>query len=147
MSEQVIFEGGCLCGAVRYRATAAPLRGMICHCRLCRRHSGAPALAFVHFPADVFEWLGSPPGWYRSSPHAERSFCHACGSTLGMREEVLADRVQVCVGSLDDPSGVHIDDHVWTRSRLSWFDTADSLPRFAQSSTAVPSQATDSDTG
>ncbi|MEE8456169.1 MAG: GFA family protein, partial [Limibaculum sp.] len=39
MSETV-FEGGCLCGAVRYRATARPLRCVICHCADCRKHSG-----------------------------------------------------------------------------------------------------------
>ncbi|MBU8975485.1 MULTISPECIES: GFA family protein [unclassified Lysobacter] len=145
MSEQMIFDGGCLCGAIRYRATSAPLRGVICHCGICRRHSGAPALAFVHFPAAAFQWLTSPPSWYRSSPHAERGFCSVCGSTVGMREDVLADRVQVCVGSLDAPSAVRIDDHVWTKSRLPWFDTTDGLPRFAHSSTAVPSQASSTD--
>jgi len=145
MSDGSIFEGGCLCGAIRYRATAAPLRGVICHCQLCRRHSGAPALAFVHFPADAFEWLASPPNWFRSSANAERGFCSRCGSTLGMREDVLADRVQVCIGSLDEPGRVRIDDHVWTRSRVSWFDTTDMLPRFACSSAAVASLASGSD--
>lgn len=145
MSGEAIFEGGCLCGAVRYRAAAEPLRGVICHCPMCRRHSGAPALAFVHFPAEAFTWLGSMPTWFRSSAHAERGFCSRCGSTLGMREEILAERVQVCVGSLDEPDRVHIDDHVWTRSRVSWFDTTDSLPRFAGSSTAVASLAGNGD--
>ncbi|RDY66007.1 hypothetical protein DX912_15040 [Lysobacter soli] len=61
MSDETIFEGGCLCGAIRYRATAEPLRGVICHCGMCRRHSGAPALAFVHFPATAFTWSGMEP--------------------------------------------------------------------------------------
>lgn len=143
--DEGIFEGGCLCGAVRYRASAAPIRGVICHCTMCRRHSGAPALAFVHFPATAFQWTAAPPRWYRTSPFAERGFCDTCGSTLGMREEVLQDRVQVCVGSLDSPERVRMDDHVWTRSRLPWFDVADTLPRFQESSTAVPSRANDAD--
>jgi hypothetical protein len=61
-----------------------------------------------------------------------------------MREEVLPDRVQVCVGSLDDPDAVHIDDHVWTSEQVSWFRIDDDLPRHAGSSTAVPSRAKDS---
>lgn len=137
------FTGGCLCGAVRYRAWSPPLRGVICHCAICRRHSGAPALAFVHFAAGSFEWTTAPPAWYRSSRFAQRGFCPHCGSTLGMREDVLADRVQVCIGSLDDPSRVRIDDHVWTRSRVPWFDVRDDLPRFDESSSAVPSRARD----
>ena len=143
MAEAELFEGGCLCGAVRYRAKAGPLRGVICHCSLCRRHSGAPVLAFVHFPAATFAWVKLEPNWYRSSRHAERAFCAACGSTVAMREEILRDRVQICVGSLDDPHKVRIDDHVWTSERVAWFEIKDGLPRFPRSSSAVPSKALD----
>jgi hypothetical protein len=141
MVDAELFEGGCLCGAVRYRATARPLRGVICHCSICRRHSGAPALAFVHFPVAAFAWLTAEPSWYRSSRYAQRGFCAACGSTVAMREEALRDRVQICVGSLDDPHKVRIDDHVWTSERIAWFDIKDDLPRFPRSSSAVPSNA------
>jgi hypothetical protein len=137
------FEGGCLCGAIRYRAAARPLRGVMCHCSKCRRHSGAPALAFVHFPAAAFTWLAGEPQWFRSSQYAARGFCPACGSTVAMREDVLSDRVQICVGSLDEPDTVHIDDHVWTQERIAWFDVRDELPRYPQSSSAVPSKALD----
>jgi hypothetical protein len=135
------FDGGCLCGAVRYRATAAPLRGVICHCPQCRRHSGAPALAFVHFPAKSFSWLRGAPKLYRSSQFAQRGFCADCGSTLSMHEEVLADRMLVTVGSLDEPGRVHIDDHVWTKDQVSWFRIDDGLPRFATHSSRVPTKA------
>jgi hypothetical protein len=141
MNPAEVFTGGCVCGAIRYRATAAPVRGVICHCEQCRRHSGAPCLAFVHFPAARFAWSATPPKWYRSSPYAERGFCPQCGSTLAMREEVLSDRVQICVGTLDDATRIRIDDHVWTQSRIPWFEVRDDLPRFARSSTAVPSKA------
>ncbi len=137
------YEGGCLCGALRYRATAPPVRGVICHCSLCRRHSGAPALAFVHFPAAAFRWLRGEPARYESSRHAQRGFCPACGSTITMHEDVLPDRVQVTVGSLDEPGSVRIDDHVWTQERIAWFDTRDTLPRFPRSSAAVESRSED----
>ncbi|MGJ0223513.1 GFA family protein [Streptococcus pyogenes] len=143
MSDTATLEGGCLCGAIRYRATSAPLRGVICHCAMCRKHSGAPALAFVHFRRPDFTWLHGEPTRYRSSEFAERGFCAKCGSTLGMHEDVLMDRVQVTVGSLDEPARVRIDDHVWTQERVSWFEIDDGLPRFPKSSSAVPSKATD----
>lgn len=138
-----VYEGGCLCGAVRYRSTAPPVRCVICHCEQCRKHSGAPCLGFVHFPGDAFEWLSNEPRRFRSSAYAERGFCERCGSTLSMHEEVLEDRVQVAVGSLDEPDRVAPQDHVWTRSRISWFEVADELPRFERTSTAVPSKAED----
>lgn len=141
MNDKVVFDGGCLCGAIRYRATSAPLRGVICHCSTCRKHSGAPALAFVHFRRQDFTWLHGEPTRYRSSEFAQRGFCPTCGSTLSMHEDVLSDRVQVTVGCLDEPQRVRIDDHVWTQEQISWFQIADQLPRFPTSSSAVPSKA------
>ncbi len=135
--------GGCLCGAIRYETNAAPTRCMICHCEQCRKHSGGPCLSFVHFRADAFVWLGNEPARYRSSAYAERGFCPTCGSTVSMHENVLADRVQIALGSLDEPGRVTPDDHVWTKSRISWFDVNDDLPRIDQSNSAVPSEAGD----
>jgi hypothetical protein len=141
MSNVAVFEGGCLCGAIRYRATSAPLRGVICHCSMCRKHSGAPVLAFVHFPTEDFAWLHGEPTRYRSSEFAERGFCATCGSILSMHEEVLTERVQVTVGSLDEPERVRIDDHVWTQEQIPWFQIRDELSRFPTSSPAAPSNA------
>ena len=141
------WTGGCLCGAVRYRASADPLRVVSCHCGACRRASGAAFMTFVHFPASAFEWIGGQPTRYRSSAEAERGFCAVCGSTLSMHEAVLADRVQVSLGSLDRPDLVRPDDHVWTTSQLPWLNLVDDRPRFPTVSDAVPSRALDAPDG
>lgn len=138
---ETIFEGGCLCGAIRYRAAAPPLRAVICHCSICRKHTGAPIASFVHFPIGSFAWLKEQPKRYRSSEFAERGFCSQCGSTVTMHEDVLSDRVQVAIGSLDQPDRVDVNDHVWTQDQISWFDVRDDLPRFRQSSSAAPTKA------
>jgi hypothetical protein len=112
---------------------------------MCRKHSGAPALAFVHFPLESFAWVKGTPKRYRSSTYAERGFCSICGSTLTMHEEVLGDRVQVAAGSLDEPQRVRIDDHVWTQDQLPWFEIKDELRRFPKSSSAVATRVVDGD--
>jgi hypothetical protein len=139
------WTGGCLCGAVRYRARADPIRVVSCHCGVCRRVSGAAFMTFVHFPADAFVWTRGKPQRYRSSAEAERGFCAVCGSTLTMHEAVLADRVQVSLGSLDRPDLVRPDDHVWTLSQLPWLQVVDDRPRFPTVSDALPSRALDRD--
>jgi hypothetical protein len=58
-----------------------------------------------------------------------------------MHEEVLGERIQVALGSLDQPQRVRPQDHVWVQSRIPWFEVADDLPRFQRSSTAVPTKA------
>ena len=139
------WTGGCLCGAVRYRAGADPVRAVNCHCPTCRRTCGAAFMTFVHFPAEAFSWTSGQPTRYRSSAAAERGFCAVCGSTLSMHEAVLADRVQVSLGSLDRPDLVRPDDHVWTSRQLPWLEVVDDLPRFATISDAVPSRALEGD--
>jgi hypothetical protein len=139
------WTGGCLCRAVRYRATKAPVRAVICHCEMCRKVSEAPLLAFVHFPLYAFEWTEGEPSYYRSSAEAERGFCSTCGSTVSMKESVLGDRVQVSLGSLDRPGDVTPDDHVWTRSQLPWLHIDDDLPRYPRNSPAAPSHAPHAD--
>ena len=139
------WTGGCSCGAVRYRATADPIRAVNCHCGMCRRASGAAFLTHVHFPVEAFTWTQGEPTRWRSSVDAERGFCARCGSTLTMHESVLDDRVQVSLGSLDRPGDVRPDDHVWTESQLAWLKIDDDLPRFPRSSAAVPSRAEEPD--
>ncbi len=141
MENAVAWTGGCSCGAVRYRATADPIRAVNCHCGMCRRASGAAFLTHVHFPIGAFAWTAGKPTRYRSSAAAERGFCALCGSTLTMHESVLDDRVQISLGSLDRPGDVRPDDHVWTESQLAWLKIDDDLPRFPRSSTAAPSRA------
>ena len=135
------WTGGCLCGAVRYRATEDPIRAVHCHCGMCRRESGAAFLTHVHFPIGAFTWTEGEPTVYRSSASAGRGFCPRCGSSLTMHEDVLDDRVQVTLGSLDRPEGVRPQDHVWHGSRVPWLRIEDDLPRFEQISAAVPSRA------
>lgn len=108
---------------------------------MCQRHSGAPFLSFVHFPAAEFEWLGPEPTRFRSSQYAQRGFCPCCGSTLTMHEEILSDRVQIAVGSLDEPGRVRIDDQIWTDSQVPWIDLNDELPRYPKSSPSAPTKA------
>ena len=98
-------------------------------------------------PQGPLHLTAGEPTRYRSSAFAERGFCVVCGSTLSMHEEVLGDRVQVTLGSLDRPEDVRPDDHVWTQSQLPWLEVADDLPRFRQSTDAVPSRATEEPEG
>jgi hypothetical protein len=123
-------EGGCLCGAVRYRIDAAPRNSDFCHCRMCRRAAGAPVVARLTVPNADFAWTRGNPAVYRSSAETERLFCPACGTQLALRDE--PDHLDVTLVSLDDPEAVRPSYHIWTASRIAWFDTADDLPRYPE---------------
>ena len=122
-------EGGCLCGAVRYRVEGQPLHAGYCHCRMCQRAAGAPVVAWGAWPADRFAWLQGKPGRFASSAKGERSFCPSCGTSLTSVDPGDRRLVEVTLASLDDPSLVTPEEHIWTMSRIPWLDVRDELPR------------------
>ena len=127
-----VHEGGCLCGAVRYRI-AGPLPNVAhCHCSMCRRASGAPFVTWAVVPADAFKFVAGEPAMYRSSPDSERRFCPDCGAQLTFWTSRAADNVDVTVGSLDDPERCRANRHVWTGNRLGTLHVDDGLPDFPE---------------
>lgn len=128
--------GGCLCGAVRYQVRLPVLNAGYCHCRMCQRAAGAPAVAWLTVPRTAFAFTRGDPAVFRSSPRGLRRFCGACGTPLTFEfpEDMPPDTpglhdIDVTVASLDTPEAVPPDHHSWTSSRIGWFDTVDRLPR------------------
>lgn len=122
--------GGCLCGALRYAAQGDPIDAGYCHCRTCQRSSGAPVLAWATFPVDAFAYTQGSPAAYRSSSRAAREFCAVCGTQIAFRQDDAA-RVDLNMASLDHPDSFAPEYHIWTQSRIPWFDTRDELPRYS----------------
>jgi len=66
-----ILEGGCLCGAIRYRVGGKPTNTMICHCRSCRRAAGSPVVAWLTFATTDFQFSKGQPVEFSSSPRMD----------------------------------------------------------------------------
>jgi hypothetical protein len=122
-------EGGCLCGAVRYAVEGPPLDAGYCHCRLCQRSTGAPVVAWATWPEARFAWTKGTPNLFASSPQGQRWHCGTCGTQLLFARMNGPDHRDVTLASLDDPAQLAPEYHIWTTSRIAWFDIADSLPR------------------
>jgi hypothetical protein len=77
------FEGGCLCGAVRFIATGQPKAVYWCHCQSCRRHTGAPVAVFALYDLKAYTVTKGEITKFDSTPgQTRRGFCARCGSTL-----------------------------------------------------------------
>ncbi len=128
-----MYEGGCLCGALRFRAEVRPIDTGYCHCTLCRRSTGAPVLAWASFPVDAFAYTTGRAARYDSSSWGHREFCNRCGTQIAFRETDGATTIEVNVGCMDDTSAFPPEYHIYVNDRISWFDTVDDLPRHAGS--------------
>ena len=135
MSDQnqgdAVHQGGCLCGAVRYKTTGTPNDTNVCYCTQCQRQSGSPLPAFANFNLDQFELLRGELGSYRASDTASRQFCPSCGSWLFWVRDG-GTRISITLGSFDDPSDFPTPDYeIWTDHRIKWLGNilgADSYP-------------------
>jgi hypothetical protein len=104
MASSKIYEGGCLCGHIRFRAEGEPDFPHTCSCSICRRHSGALSVAWVEFAREQVKWVGAGgvPSLYRSSQGSSRAFCPQCGSSLGAVDDKPV--IALLVGSFDKPN-------------------------------------------
>jgi hypothetical protein len=127
-----VFEGGCFCGKIRYRARGTPLYPTICHCTSCRRTSGAPLVAWASFRTADIEWLAGAPRRLDSSEIAHRTFCGDCGTALTFVYRAEPELTDVTLASLDRPELIEPADHTFSKSLIPWIHLADGLPRFAE---------------
>jgi hypothetical protein len=124
-AENETFEGGCTCGAVRYRMTGAPIFVHCCHCRWCQRETGSAFVLNAMIEADRVELLkGKPepimtPSLSGKGQKIHR--CPACQVAVWSNYAGGGDLVNfVRVGTLDEPDRLPPDVHIYTMSKQPW---------------------------
>jgi hypothetical protein len=127
-----ILGGSCLCGAVRYELTEAPMWSHNCYCSRCRKATGASFASNLFVPLEALRYIDGLH-LLRSfkPPDAERfthTFCNVCGSTLPYRNEARG-RAVVPMGSLDDDPGYGPRAHIFVDSKAPWVTITDALPQ------------------
>ena len=126
-------DGGCACGTVRYRLASAPLIVHCCHCLNCQRQTGSAFVVNLLIEADRLEVLSGalqPIDVPRDDGSMQRIFrCPDCQVALFSeysRPEVLFVRG----GTLDDPTEITPDVHIYMRSKVGWVSLPEGTPAF-----------------
>jgi hypothetical protein len=109
-----------MCGAVRYAFSGAPDEVLVCHCPDCRRATGAHCVAYFFVSLSKFEFTKGRPAEYVSSKGVVRKFCSTCGTTLSWEGDKQPGRIDVTIGSLDDPEQFVPTRAVYKKHKLSW---------------------------
>jgi hypothetical protein len=137
MAEQLVAEGGCLCGSVRYRIIGPIAPGAHCHCSMCRRSTGGMVVTWVTVPLAAFTITAGAPRRFRSSPGAERSFCGQCGAQLTFRTEAAPTLIDITVATLDDPASHPPDRHIFSLDRVPWLHLDPALTDYPEDTPAT----------
>lgn len=118
-------EGGCLCGAIRYRVTGEPIQVQACHCKFCQKRSGSAFAIAVAVNENQLAMTGTTLSEYEHrSDESNRwlriHFCSRCGTNVMVTLERNTSLRVVSGGTFDDPNWFKIDRHIWTRSAQHW---------------------------
>ena len=127
MNDDGVFplEGGCTCGAVRYRMTSAPMFVHCCHCRWCQRETGASFALNAMIEADRVVLLKGAPETVDTPSESGKGQkivrCPVCRIALWSNYAGAGDAIRfVRVGTLDEPDRLPPDIHIFTRSKQPW---------------------------
>ena len=128
------FDGGCACGALRYRMRSRPMFVHCCHCKDCQRQTGSAFVLNALIEADRVELVAgdpvpSPMPTDSGRPH--RVFrCPDCGTAVWSEYGGVKALRFIRVGTLDDPAALPPDVHIYTRSKLPWVALPPDTPAF-----------------
>jgi hypothetical protein len=125
-------EGGCACGAVRYRLTSEPMFVHCCHCLNCQRQTGSAFVVNLLIEADRVEILAGAPEPVevpRDQDTHRILRCPDCRVALYSEYGSPVLRF-VRGGTLDEPRSVEPDVHIYTRSKVDWLRLPEDAPAF-----------------
>jgi len=123
-------EGGCLCGAVRFRCEGEPLNVRICHCRTCQKAMGSPFFARALFDQRALAVEGET-AYFPSSEAIHRVFCTTCGTRLFSRR-TNGTAVGIALATFDDRNAFAPTEHIWVSEKMDWVRLDDGLPQYPQ---------------
>ncbi len=130
-------EGGCTCGAVRYRISRRPMFVHCCHCRWCQRESGAAFALNAMIEADLVTLLSGSPEVVNTPSESGKGQkiirCPGCRIALWSNYAGAGDAIRfIRVGTLDEPDRLPPDIHIYTASKQAWVVLPPDTPAFEE---------------
>jgi hypothetical protein len=125
-------KGGCLCGAVRYTVSAAPIVTRTCWCRVCQYLGAGSGTVNACFPTAAISIEGDLTDFQSvadSGNKMHRRFCRVCGTQLFSEAEARPHLIFVRAGTLDDPEVARPAATIWTDRAPTWACMDDRLPK------------------
>lgn len=139
MTQETLFEvdGGCACGAVRYRMTSTPLFVHCCHCTWCQRETGSAFVLNAMIETDRVELLnGEPQAVLTPSASGKGQKimrCPECKVAVWSHYAGIGDKVSfIRVGTLDESSRISPDIHIFTSTKLPWVEIPEGAPVYEE---------------
>lgn len=127
------YSGSCLCGGVRFSVTGFSPRAANCHCSMCRKFHGAAFGTLVEVDGLLWQSGKSLLQDYIAPNGTTRTFCKACGSSIGFRVKgAPMDAMELAIATFDTDISVTIDAQIYTRYKSNWCALQSDIPAFQE---------------
>jgi len=129
----IILQGGCLCGDIRYQIQPPLLFVSQCCCRDCQKATGTGHTTIIGIHKDQLNLSGSPKIFTNKGDtggSVSRHFCGNCGGRIFTSGDAPGDHIMVQAGSLDNPSDISPQSVIYVKDKPSWDKTDEQLPHF-----------------
>lgn len=127
------FQGGCLCGAVRYQSVAEAVMSGHCQCNDCRKSSGSGHCSHLAVPKNAVSLTGAVTIYDRpadSGNIVSRAFCPTCGAPIYSLNSAMPQLIFIRASSLDDLEVFKPQVVVYASRAASWDYVDPRLPTF-----------------
>ena len=124
--------GKCLCGAVHWESSEAPIVTRWCWCRECQYLGAGSGTVNAAFRTATFTVTGKTSDYVSiadSGNRMHRRFCPVCATPLFSEAESRPHLIFARVGTFDDPELAKPAMTIWTSSAPNWACINEDLPR------------------
>jgi len=127
-----MYQGGCLCGSVRFEISGGIRDIVYCHCSQCRKAQGTAFATNGVVNRDGFNIIKGDAllTAYETSPGKQKYFCSRCGSPVYSDNTELPEVVRIRLGTIESDVSERPSCHIFVGSRASWDVICDDLPQF-----------------
>ena len=126
------YNGGCLCGKVRFEISGEVQNIVYCHCSLCRKAQGSAFAANANVNINEFKFISGEQELtgYESTPGQTKYFCKNCGSPIMSKTDAMPGKVRVRLGTIDSDINEKPRAHIFASSKANWEEITDDLPQY-----------------
>jgi hypothetical protein len=126
---EIIADGGCMCGSVRYSVKGEVLWAGHCHCESCRRQTSSLMTSFFCVYEKNMMFVGDALQAYSPSKDVERGFCKNCGTPMYYMHASRPGEIDLYAVTLDNPENFKPKSHYHWDEKLSWLHVNDGLSK------------------
>jgi len=126
-----MYQGSCLCGAVKFSIENSIKDIVYCHCSLCRKAQGSAFATNANVASDDFNFICGEENLshYSSSKTQTKSFCKTCGSPIMSKSTSAPGKIRIRLGTIESDISERPQAHIFVASKANWETISDDIPQ------------------